>query len=243
MESSKTPTLEELNKCAIIIQARMSSSRFPGKMMTCLNGSMPLIEYLYERCRNSSVKNILIATSEDKSDDELYDYCKKNNISVMRGSLNNVLERYIQAAESTGADYIVRVCGDTPFVDISLTDVFLGILIYEKLDYVSADRRTCSSAFYSETVTLRALKEARSLTDNKEDFEHVTKYIIDHREEFLVKFLDVRLNPAFMKGLRLTIDYFSDLQLVGRIIDRLNNKLLFSSKEILNIISRKEVCL
>ena len=76
--------------CAIIIQARMSSARFPGKMMLPLYNNTPLVEYVYERCKTSSVKNILVATSDDKSDDKLYNYCKRNSIPIARGSIKNV---------------------------------------------------------------------------------------------------------------------------------------------------------
>ncbi|UCD15382.1 MAG: hypothetical protein JSV34_06625, partial [Candidatus Omnitrophota bacterium] len=185
MKNNKSLTLEDIGRCAIIIQARMSSRRFPGKMMSCLYNNVPLIEYVYERCKKSSVKNILVATSVDKSDDELYDYCKKKNILVTRGSLDDVLKRYVQTADSIAADYIVRVCGDTPFVDVSLIDMLLGILIREKLDYASFNRQTCASAFFSEAITLGALKKVLILASNKEDFEHVTKYIVDNRGKFL----------------------------------------------------------
>jgi len=105
----------------IIIQARMSSSRFPGKMMARL-GDIPLIDFIYKRCCESSIKNILVATSDHKSDDILYNHCRGRGIPIMRGNLHNVLKRYIQAGELLNARYIIRVCGDTPFVDISLAD-------------------------------------------------------------------------------------------------------------------------
>lgn len=216
----------------------MTSERFPGKMLSHLFG-MPLVEYMYKRCRKSSVKNVLTATSDAKSDDVLYNYCRENNIPVTRGSLYNVLERYIQAAELVSTDYIIRVCGDTPFVDISLIKILLQILISEKLDYVSLNRQTCAAGFYSEAVTLQALKKTASLAENKEDLEHVTKFIIDNKEKFLTKFIDTDLNPEFITGIRLTIDYPEDLQRANAILDELRDKFSFTSKQILDIVCKK----
>jgi len=229
------------NNSAVIIQARMSSIRFPGKMMSHISG-MPLVEYAYKRCRKSSVKNILIATSEDKSDDVLYDHCKKNNIRIIRGSLDNVLQRYIQAAEFVGTEYIIRVSGDTPFVDVSLIDMLVKLLVDEKLEYVSLNRPSCASGFYSEAVTLQALKRVAGLTQDKEDLQHVTKFIIDSRDKFLTRFLDVDLNPAFVKKVRLTVDYPEDIQRANTIVNQLTNGFSFTSKEILNIVGEKEFC-
>ncbi len=230
----------EMNRCAIIIQARMSSLRFPKKMMAHLSG-MPLIEYVYNRCRKSSVGKVLVATSNDRSDDELYDYCKKIQIPIVKGSLDSVLKRYIQAGCWTDADYIVRVCGDTPFVDIFLIDRLLKELISEKLDYVSFDKDTIASGFYSEAVTLGALKKVLLLTNDKEDLEHVTRFIIRNRKMFLAKFMKVKLNPEFIKDIRLTIDYPEDINTANIITDELKGNFLFSSSEILDIVKKKFV--
>lgn len=221
-----------LERCAIIIQARMSSRRFPGKMMSRVSG-LPLVHYLYKRCAGSSVKKIMVATSEDRSDDVLYDYCVKNNIPVVRGSLDNVLERYIKASDLAGAHYIARVCGDTPFFDLSLLELALETLIDEGLDYVSLDRLTCAAGFYSEALTVAALKKAAMMTDDKESLEHVTKYIIDNKDRFRTKFLNADLNPEFVKGLRLTVDYPEDIVSSGNILRNLKDGLSFTSAEVL----------
>ena len=230
------------NSAAIILQARMDSKRFHGKMMCNLAG-IPLIEYVYRRCRLSSIKRVLIATSYESSDNILYNYCKENNITIVRGNLNNVLERYIRTAEMIGALYIVRVCGDTPFVDISLMEELLNLLINEKLDYVSLNRQTCAFGFYSEAVSLSAIKKAYTSTKNSDDLEHVTKFILDNKERFLTKFIDMDLNPDFIKNVRLTIDFPEDIQVANYIIDELLNKYSFTSYDILNTVKRKVLLL
>ena len=236
--SYEYPLENDKKSCAIIIQARMSSRRFQGKMMSRIF-DMPLIGYIYRRCAKSAVKKIIVATSDDKSDDVLCNYCKDNGIPVLRGSLDNVLDRYIKAADSLAASHVVRICGDTPFFDISLMDTMLDMLIREGLDYVSLNKETCAAGFYSETVALQALKKAASLACGKEDLEHVTKYIVDHRDKFSVKFLDAGLNPEFAKKARLTIDYPEDIKRANEIIDKLRDKLSFTSEDILDIVRER----
>lgn len=225
-------------KSVIIIQARMGSDRFPAKMLAKI-GNMPLVEYVYKRCRESGIKDIFIATSKDASDDVLYDYCKKNSIPVIRGELENVLDRYIQVARSIKAEYIIRVCGDTPFVDISLISRLLKILVDEGLDYVSLNRTTCASGFYSEAVSLKTLTATAALTSEKDDLEHVTKFIKDSKGRFLTKFLDTDLNPPFVRDIKLTIDYPEDIERANRIIEELPDKYFFTSQDILNVVERK----
>lgn len=230
----------KIQESAVVIQARTSSVRFPKKTMARVYDNMPLIEYVYERCKKSIAKDVLVATSIDDSDDDLYAYCLKNGISVFRGSLENVLERYIQAADSLGAKYIVRVCADTPFVDISLINLFLKVLVEENLDYVSADKNRCAGAFYCEAVTKQALKNVSALTKQSEDTEHVTRFIIKNSVDFLAKFIDVNLYPEFMKDYRLTVDYPEDMDRVRGIIEKLQDRFSFSSEEILEIVHNKQ---
>lgn len=227
-------------ECGIIIQARMSSERFPGKMMSCIYKKTPLLDYVYRRVKVSSIEHILVATSDDKSDDRLYRYCVKTGIPVFRGSLYNVLKRYIQAAEHIGVKYIVRVCGDTPFVDISLLELLAKTLIRDHLDYVSVDKKTCASGFYSEAISLKALKKSAAMTKDKENVEHVTKYIIDNKDKFLTKFTEVDLNPRFMRDFRLTIDYPNDMYTARAIIEKLPDRFCFTSKELLAVVCNEK---
>jgi len=224
-------------RSAVIIQARMTSRRFPGKMLSVLGG-MPLVEYVYRRRGTSSVKRIIVATSDDRSDDGLYGYCEEHDIPAVRGSLDNVLERYIRAAELLNVAYIGRVCGDTPFVDISLLEAMLDTLIRKRLDYVSLARDACASGFWSEVVTLQALKKAARLTGDRHALEHVTKFIIENPDTFRNEFMEVDLNPDFVKDVRLTIDYPEDLVRANDIVRALSDPLSFTSQDILNIVNR-----
>ena len=208
--------------------------------MSLLAG-IPLIEYIYKRCALSKIPSVVVATSDNHSDDVLFEYCKSKNIPVIRGPLDNVLKRYIQAAGQLNAQYIIRICGDTPFVDISLIDLFLNLFISQGLDYVSVDKKTCVAGFDPEAVTQAALKRTFSLTNSKQDFEHVTTFIINNPRLFLTKFIEVDLKPKFMRRARFTIDYPKDIKLANSILDELPNKFSFTSKDILSVIRRKEL--
>lgn len=222
---------------AILIQARTSSNRFPRKMLQKVIDNVKLVEYIYKRCLCSKSADVVaIITSAEKSDDELSTYCLENNIRVFRGSLNNVLDRYIRAADYFKAGIICRVCGDTPFVDISLIDQAFDILKREVLDYVAPDRNTCASGFYSETFTIQALNKVITLTKSQGDLEHVTKFILDNPGMFKIKLLDAGLNQPFIQNIRLTIDYPEDIDLGSKIAEKLPDGYTFNSLDVLNAV-------
>lgn len=223
---------------AVIIQSRTSSARFPEKMLQQLAG-MPLVEYVHRRCSKSSLTKVIVATSDDPSDDLLDEHCRKAGIFVIRGSLDNVLGRFIQVADSVGANYVVRVCGDTPFVDISLFEELNRLAVAERLDYAAYDRMTCAAGFYSEVVSVSALKKISQLTHAKEDLEHVTKFILDNKNSFNTRFIEADLNPESIKDIRLTIDFPLDLERANNIVKELKDPLDFSSRDIIAVVSLK----
>ncbi len=227
--------IERSRARGIIIQARMSSNRFPGKMLATLAGH-PLIEYVYQRCKASGAGMVLVATSDHYSDDSLYAYCRDRNIKVIRGDLDNVLKRYICAAESEKISYICRVCGDTPFVDTALINSLFHILENNALDYVAPDRQTCASGFYSETFTLKALKRTLKMAKSVDDLEHVTKYILDNKEIFKAVLVDAGLNPGFATNVRLTIDFPEDMEIAQKIATGLPRGYFFSSSDVINLV-------
>ena len=111
-----------MSKKGILIQSRLSSSRLPKKMLMDIGG-YKLVEFVYKRAILSTQSDMVaIITSTHRSDDELYEFCKAKNIPVFRGSLDNVLERYIEASDFFELDIVVRVCGDSPFVDVDYID-------------------------------------------------------------------------------------------------------------------------
>jgi spore coat polysaccharide biosynthesis protein SpsF len=208
-------------KKGIFIQARLSSSRFPGKMLEKLDG-IPLVEYVYNRCILSKEANqVIVITSIESSDDNLYKYCIDKDINVFRGSLDNVLERFIAAAKVYQCTLIGRVCGDSPFVDIDNLDNMFRECQKNKFDYVRYEQKV--AGFLSEVVTLEALEKSYLNTKQIADVEHVTRYILENQKKFKV---DIQREEMNIKS--LTIDYPQDLLEVHEVLKALENQVINS---------------
>jgi len=205
-----------MEKRAIIIQARMSSKRLPGKCLKLI-GKHPLIYYVIEHLRVLNLP-IIIATSSDSSDDILVEYLHYlKDVLVYRGSLNNVLERYVGAAEAFNVEQIIRITADNPFVDVkALLENSEFFEEYQYLDGIYENGWIKGSGF--EFVTTKALKEIA--TTRKDYLEHVTLAL---REQ-------IDVNPTYTKialpahqidnkDLRLTCDYTEDLEVITNILE------------------------
>lgn len=219
----------------IFIQARLTSSRFPNKMLADLNG-YPLCEYVYRRCANSKmIDRVAVLTSNESSDDKLADMCVGKNIPVYRGDLNNVLDRFVSAADFFGAKYVIRVCGDSPFVDIDLLDdVMANSDILDKYGYILLGN--CLNGFMFEIIRADILKSLSAMPDLSDlDREHVTKYIRDRAEQFKCLFLDANLRPKELEKYTLTVDYESDMQIARDICKELKG-FDFKSTDIIKIL-------
>ena len=224
-----------MNKKYILIQSRLSSSRFPKKMLhNVLN--TPLVKYVYNRCKQSKLADgVVVITSSEKSDDELYEFCKKNNLLVFRGDLNNVFKRYLNAAENYNSSIICRVCGDSPFVDVDAIDNMFTEFEQERhLDYMSTVNSL--NGFMSEVFTLDLLKKVYNCVLSSEDKEHVTKYIRDNISCFNVKQLNLKLRPTELEKFSLTVDFPEDIVVVEKIVKNLDSY-DFTSTDIINILN------
>lgn len=222
-----------MNK-SILIQCRLSSSRFPKKMLETLGGYC-LFEYVYQRCKQSKqVDNVAIITSNQHSDDELYNLCLKKNIPVYRGDLDNVLERYINAANFFKSEIICRVCGDSPFVDIKAIDkMFLEMEKNSSLEYIIT--KNSLNGFMSEIFTFGLISKINTNQLTNEDLEHVTRYIKNNISCYNFKKMDLNLNPKDLENITLTIDYPADMIVAKVIVESLGG-FDFSSKQVVNVL-------
>lgn len=220
----------------ILIQARLSSARFPRKMLTEVSG-ISLCEFVYYRCKNSKLADfVAVITSDNQSDDDLYTLCKEKSIPIFRGNLNNVLERYIEAADCFGLESIIRVCGDSPFVDTDLIDEIIQLATNEYFEYYVAVG--CLNGFISEFVRLNALKRVASEVDlSIGDKEHVTKYIRDRANLFKCGFIEANLRPKELEHYTLTVDYPADMEIAERICKDLKG-FDFKSSDVLEILQK-----
>ncbi|MDC7248879.1 MAG: hypothetical protein PQJ49_03060, partial [Sphaerochaetaceae bacterium] len=196
--------------------------------------------YVYKRCKQSKEANhILVITSLEKSDDELYEFCCKERIPVFRGDLDNVLKRYLDASISQNLDIICRVCGDSPFVDVEAIDQMFLEFSNSSLEYITTVN--VLNGFISEVFTLDLLQRIYNMKLTKEDKEHVTKYIRDNKNNFKIRELDLNLRDENLKKFTLTIDYPIDLEIAQNIVSKLDD-FKFNSKDVMAILSKiKEV--
>jgi len=223
-------------KLAIIIQARMSSSRLPKKSLRLI-GDKPLIFYVIERLRILKLP-IIVATSTDSSDDILVDYLKKlNYISVFRGDLNNVLNRYITAAEEFDVEKIIRITADNPLVDIIALNNSLSLFRdYDYLDGIYQNGFIKGTGF--ELVTLNVLKSIKS--NNLFHLEHVTAALrenINYNPRF--KKIKAPHYHKFINKIILTCDYEQDLDLLEKVFSFNNNSFNISIPDVIKLYERK----
>ena len=131
------PEMSREKKAAIIVQARMQSTRLPGKVMKDLGGR-PMLEFMIERIKKCNLKyELIIATSKSKSDDIIQDLCTSLNVTVVRGSEDDVLDRYVLAAKQVKSSVIVRLTGDCPFIEPEIIDRVVEEYFSQNFDYVS----------------------------------------------------------------------------------------------------------
>jgi spore coat polysaccharide biosynthesis protein SpsF len=204
--------MNQNSKKAAIIQARMSSSRLPGKIMADINGK-PMVRRVVERARQSRmIDSVVVATSDHPDDDILTDYCSRSGIPCLRGNLNDVLDRYYSAACSIGADILIRLTADCPLLDPTIIDRVIGVFCEGDFDYVS-NTLECTypdgldTEVFSFAVLERAWREARL----KSEREHVTSYIYKHPEVFRCGGVK---HAEDLSAMRWTVDRPEDLMFV-----------------------------
>lgn len=200
----------------IIIQARMDSRRFPGKVLYKVQGK-PLLQYLLERLR--SIKDspeIIVATSLEKSDNPIVEFCSKSTIPVFRGSLANVAERFRKALDSFSLDGFVRISGDSPLLDQRLIEDGIKYFLENKYDLVTnVWPRTFPSGQSVEVIKTTTFQKISERISLPEDQEHVTRYFYRHSENFsIMNFSSIVNHSKF----HLSIDDKSDIHIFQSIL-------------------------
>lgn len=222
---------KRLGRVGIVIQARMSSTRLPGKVlkplpMNCAdtdkapidNDARPVVRIVYERCQMVNRANVVVlATSTDATDDMLVDYLEDIEAVYTRGSLSNVLERFYNVAVEHKLETIVRITSDCPFVQPELIDSMLLAFAKAECDYMSnVLDRTFPHGLDMEVFSFEALKRAYNETNSDYDREHVTPYLYKYgffkTENFTAK------NPLIKHPeLRITLDTAYDYVLISHL--------------------------
>ncbi len=228
-----------MQKTIAIIQARMSSTRLPNKVMLPLSGK-PVIWHVYNRAKRCKyVDEVIIATSVDKSDDELVDYLKQNDMAYHRGSLDNVLERFLDIIVKKQPKYIVRITADCPHIcPIWIDNQIKAVSLFDG-DVVYCENLGC--AFEGAGVIKASLLDyIYKHTDNEQDLEHVgSVYIANNPDKLRIVELCAK-QSLIIQGCRLTLDELKDYYLYKAIYDRLYSEHEFMYLEkIVNLLKNE----
>ena len=223
---------------AAIIQARMGSTRLPGKVLKEVNGK-PLLMYQIERVRISKLLDkVIVASSTLSKDDVIADFCGRNNIDCFRGSENDVLGRYYECAKQFQADIIVRLTGDCPLSDPVVIDDVISLFQKEKADYaantVPPDTARFPDGSDVEVISMQALESAFIECQKPHDREHVTFHFWRYGNNF--KAVQLTQDVDWSRY-RFTVDYSEDLEVVVFLIKELNKRKSFGHlDELIEII-------
>ena len=218
-----------------IIQARTTSTRLPGKVLLPIV-DRPMILLQAERIlRSRRIGKLLIATSRESSDDQLAAICEEAGVPVFRGSLNDVLDRFYQAAATASPDYVVRLTGDCPLADSRLIDAVIEYCLVNRFDYASNTiEPTYPDGLDVEVMTFEALKTAWSDAALPSQREHVTPFIYQHPERFSIGSYK---GPANLSSLRWTVDEPDDYRFVKAVYENLYPRnQAFSTDDVVRLL-------
>lgn len=230
----------------VILQARMGSSRLPGKVLKNIN-NVPSIEFQINRIKKAKkVGKIILATSIKVSDDPIEELCKEKGIICYRGSEEDVLERYFECAKLHNLSTVVRLTGDCPLVDPKTIDLAIDSFFKNNTDYCSntvpPDTSRWPDGSDVEVFSFNALQQANEEATDSEDREHVTFFF--WKKNFQ-RFKTHQLpNEQDWSNFRYTIDYPEDYDAVKLIAEELfqEKKIDFSIKDIINFLhSRPDI--
>lgn len=220
-----------MKKTAIIIQARMGSTRLPGKIMKKILNK-PMIEYLIERASKSKmIDDIIVATSDTKENKELIDFLKAKSVKYFIGDENDVLSRYYYTAKKFNIDNIIRVTADCPLIDATIIDDTVKKYYKDKVDYASnIFPRSFPKGLDTEIFSFNSIEKAFNEANSLYDREHVTPYI---RESGKFDISNISYEKDY-SYLRLTVDWEEDFKLISKIFNQFKPNIFFNWLDVVD---------
>ncbi|MBI3126018.1 MAG: glycosyltransferase family protein [Candidatus Tectomicrobia bacterium] len=221
-------------KVVATIEARMTSKRLPGKVLRELDGA-PMLQRIIERAgRAGRVDQVILATTVNRTDDPLEDLARRLGAACHRGSEDDVLDRVLQAARSSGGDLIVELTGDSPFTDPSLIDDMVDFYRTGGYDYVANTAMRHSAQWEKdptfpigtsvEIFSADLLGKVAGWTQDPIDHEHVSSYIFERPDRFRLGAFEAegKWERCRRPDVRLTVDTPEDLALAREVYARLH---------------------
>jgi len=228
-----------------VIQARMGSSRLPGKVLKDIGGQPMLFREVVRARRAQTIGRVVVATTREGEDEPVAAFCVTKGIPCFRGDPYDVLDRYYQAACLYGAHTIVRLTGDCPLIDPGEIDRTVNAFFDAGVDFAANRlpppwKRTTPIGLDTEVVTFTALQRAWLEAEAKYAREHVMPYLYEESGRFNILLVDHDPNLGHF---RLTVDTPEDLSLIRRIYDHFGNTDDFSMVEILSLLNQNPALL
>lgn len=229
-------------KIVATIEARMTSSRLPGKVLLPLAGK-PALGHLIERIQNSKyVDEIVVATTINYADERIVSLAKSLGVNYFRGSEDDVLSRVLLAAQSVHGDIIVELTGDCPLVNGELIDRGIEEFFSHDVDYASNTlTRSYPDGFDVQVFPVAVLAEVAKLTQDPVDRVHVSLYMYNHPERFRLHNWLPTKKELFWPDLRVTLDEKADYELLNIIFEKLlpDNK-KFGVSEVITFLRNNQ---
>ncbi|WP_332650952.1 glycosyltransferase family protein [Lysinibacillus sp. 54212] len=219
-----------------IVQARMGSTRLPGKVLKEVNGK-PLLAYQLERIAHSKyIDKVVIATTVTHKDDVIVEFCENYGVDYYRGSEDDVLSRYYGAVNQYGGDVIVRLTSDCPIIDPVIVDETIRYFFENDFDYVSNTiEQTYPRGLDTEVFSKASLERTYKEATLSRDKEHVTTYMYSNPKCFNLGFIK---NKQDYSQYRWTVDTVEDFELIKLIIMSIYPyKRVFSWKDVLSLLA------
>ncbi len=228
----------------IVIQARSGSTRMPAKILQPFDGELTILDIILEKIkRDCPGKTVVVATTERPADDRIEAIAHQHGVECFRGSEDDVLARFIGAAEHYGLDRIIRVCSDNPFLLTgAFAELFAASDAHPEADYVAFafpdGRPTIKShlGLYAELSTTAALRRAAEATTEKLYREHVTIYLYTHPADFSICLLPLPEELQCRTDIRLTLDTPQDFKLLNELYKRLHCETTGTLAELLGLV-------
>lgn len=217
-----------------MVQARMGSSRLPGKVLKDLAGESVLARVVQRLRRSSLISEVVVATSVSPGDEAVMREAERLKVRCFRGSEADVLDRFYHAARAFHADAVVRITSDCPLIDPAVTDQTVRAFLNEQPDYASNGlERTYPRGLDTEAMTADALAHAWRKASEPYQREHVTPFLYEHPELFRV--LSVT-NDVDYSAHRWTLDTAEDLEFIRAVYHRFGERGDFSWRDVLRLV-------
>lgn len=234
-------------KTVAIIQARMGSTRLPGKVMLPLDGSHILTHDIQRVRKADTVDEVIVATSRKTADDIVARYANRAGATVFRGSEDDVLDRMFSAATEANAETVVRITGDCPLIDWDVINTVVNRLATEEVDYCSNTfERTFPRGLDAEAFTYESFEHIYENAKEPHHREHVTPYYRENCDQYNLVSVTSRevFDEPWMQNrtdLRLTLDEADDYELLRKVYEQIEYDDMASIKNAVTVIDNQSL--